>query len=184
MKKIVFAILLLIPAMAAAQTAPAANSGGKFTRFARFIGRQAKETISDVRRDPLWAAAVVGTFVLEGIAEGQTAYGRNRGLNESNFFYGRHPSTARIAGEGSALTFVNLAAIHTLRELFTNSCRREAADPNSRWNSGKIDAASYNPETCKYAVDAVPIAIWAPRIQDIRGNFRVLDGANGKDGAR
>ncbi len=166
--------LLSVTGTASAQTTPAAHRN-PFSRAVRYTGQQIKETFTDVRHDPVWAAAVIGTFVLEGIAEGQTVYGRANGFQESNaFYYGHNPSAAKVIGLGTGFTIANLTALHSIRTLFTDSCRREATKPNSRWNSGKIDAASYNPETCKYGGDMLPIIEWAPRIEDIQGNFRVL----------
>jgi hypothetical protein len=172
---IVGMVLLGLPTQAQVAT-PAATSSA-FGRFTHYVGRHIKETFTDMRKDRLWGVAVAGNWVLEGLDEGTTIYGVHHGLIETNWLYGKRPSAPKIIGFGSVFTLAQLTTTHMIREDFTNICHRDADNPNSLWNSGKIAAGSYRWQTCQYGGDAVAIVVWAPRAEDVAGNFCVLKNA-------
>jgi hypothetical protein len=173
-RKFLFVTAICLWASAAnGQEAKPAGQRGKVSGFFHYTGRHVKETFTDCKTDKLWCFYVVGTIALNGIDTGTTIHGqRCCNLREANPLLPSHPSAPGLISISAVATLAQLGSVHMLRELFTDSCKRDAANPNSKWR--KVDARTYNPETCKYGVDLAGMAEWPYHATIVKSNFDLM----------
>jgi len=142
----------------------------------RGTGYHIKTSFMEVKQHPgSWGFYVIGTILINAADAATTIKGRNDGLVEGapgRFLTGKYPDAHKVILSASLGTIAQLASVHKMRDLVLESCRRDAADPNSKWN--KIDAASHDPESCRWNVPIGASMEWAYHIAIIKGNINLM----------
>src|SRR6266403_1353807 len=142
-------------------------------RLLRSIRHEVKLTFSDMRHDKLWAVYVVGTIALNAADTSTTCIGVSNGsFSESNPILGKHPSCGKLIAIEAPVTLAHLVGAHKLSGMLTDYCRREAADPDSRW--WKTGSYTHNPESCKVAMPIAGMTVWPFHAAVIKSNIDLL----------
>lgn len=131
-------------------------------RSVRYVGHQAKATITDLKH-PSWDALVlveVASFLADNKS---TCDGFAHGFRESNFLYGHTHSCAKITALGSGYTFGRLMLMHTFNEETVNWCAESSpGEPH--------------PERCGVATWMLFSGPWIVRARQTWCNEALIDG--------
>ena len=144
-------------------------------KLVQSIGHEVKMTFVDMHRHPyawgLWAGLQTG-IAFSDTASSCMAPGVEVG--GAHYFVGRHPACHKFVLLTSGMMFTHLVAEHALSNLWLQSCQRDAAKADGRWN--RIDAHTHNPESCRWTVpvaDTIGLAAW--EIPGIKSNIDELE---------
>jgi hypothetical protein len=170
-------LLLAIPARAQ-EPIPVAHRN-PFASAALGIGHEVRMTFVDIKRHPyawgLNAGLQMGIAFADTGSSCAIAQERLGGeYGPAHYFIGHHPNCRKLVLLTATSMTIHLTAEHWLMEAFTESCYREAANPDSRW--WKTPAHTHNPESCRWAVPvADTLALGSYEIPVIAGNIRWLN---------
>ena len=174
-KLFIMAALLILASAAKGQEPNAESKHGKLRSFFGYVGRHVKESFTDCKTDKLWCGYVIGVGLINAADTGETIVGMHRGFRETSPLFGPHPSTLRLVSESAGITVAHFTTMHMLRELFTDKCKSDAADPNSMYS--RIAAKrgiSTDPRRCTEAIDLLGWTAQPRHVAAIVGNINEL----------
>lgn len=142
------------------------------------IGHEMKMSAVDIKRHPFaWGIPVALQLGIAFADTSTSCIAFGQGYNEvggARLLIGRHPSCRQAVLLTSILMTTHITAEHSLSNLWTDSCYREAAKPGGTW--WKVDAHSHNPESCRWNIPYLDtVALSAIEIPNIHNSINLLE---------
>jgi hypothetical protein len=120
-------------------------------QLARSVAHEVKMSFVDIKRHPFAWGLQAATLAAVNFADvGSTCKFRTLGIRERNPILGPTPGCPQVVTYAVFATVAHLAILHAASDMLVDSCYRQAADPNSRWNS--TPAHTHDPESCRFAI--------------------------------
>jgi len=160
MKRLLIAVLAILMLSISGHAQEPAAKRNVFVRAVQDIGHQYKSVFTDMNPHGKFGKQWLFMTLTDTAGAAADWTTSCRGMIISNGQLHDH-----LIGSGSCSKFLaiaipihitSLAATHGYTEGFVNICKADANNPNGRWN--KIDAASHDPNSCRYIMWATPIA--------------------------